>query len=302
MKKYSFKNLVIITAVMAGLLMGVSGCTASASNQEGFAIYLTKNNIPPAQMPAQSHVEIADQPFIGINDIVTYNEQTCEMKLTAEAFKRITELQVPVEGKSFMVCVDKAPIYFGAFWTPISSISFDGVTIWKPYSNIVKEPYIVTLELGYPDESFYGGKDPRNNADIIKSLEKAGKLVRKLTIDDITVLPDSMKGYELYSWREVAQWHFTLITGTNRNKTVEEITTGDNFVSETGWERIHVTGLEAIKTVIGKLPQKASVFWLGQPRAEPTPGVNFDLPDAAAMDAIRERAKAQGVELSVVSP
>jgi len=35
-------------------------------------------------------------------------------------------------------------------------------------------------------------------------------------------LPSSMKGYELYSWQEEGQWHFTLVTGTNRNKTLSE--------------------------------------------------------------------------------
>jgi hypothetical protein len=30
-----------------------------------------------------------------------------------------------------------------------------------------------------------------------------------------TMLPHSMKGYELYSWQADEQWHFTLITGTN---------------------------------------------------------------------------------------
>jgi len=54
-------------------------------------------------------------------------------------------------------------------------------------------------------------------------------------------LPRSMKGYELYSWQEQGQWHFTLITGTNRNKQLEEIISDGNTVSEDGWVKIHVT-------------------------------------------------------------
>ena len=122
---------------------------------EGFTIYLTKEDVPPAQMPVLSHVDLADTPIIGTNDIISYNAQTHELKLMTEAFERISQLDVPVSGRSFTVCVDKKPVYFGAFWTPISSISFDGVTIWKPLG--VHEPYIVTLELGYPSSSFYGG-------------------------------------------------------------------------------------------------------------------------------------------------
>jgi hypothetical protein len=161
--------------VMALTLIMSSGC--DTTNNEGFAIYLTKHDIPPSQMEALSHVDIADQPIISMEDIITYNAQTHGLSLTTNAFERISELIVPVSGKSFIVCVDKAPIYWGAFWTPISSISFDGVTIWKPLDS--QETKILTLELGYPTPSFYSGEDPRSNTDVIKSLDKAGKLINK---------------------------------------------------------------------------------------------------------------------------
>jgi hypothetical protein len=147
---------------------------ASETMREGFAIYLTKGDIPPAQMEALSHVDIADQPIIMMDDIVVYNTKTHEITLTANAFARISSLEVPVRGKSFMVCVDKKPIYWGAFWTPISSMSFDGVTIWKPLSS--QNTSVIKLELGYPSPSFYRGEDPRSNAEVMKSLEQAGKL------------------------------------------------------------------------------------------------------------------------------
>jgi hypothetical protein len=165
-----------LAAVVICLLIWGAGCAAAKS--EGFAIYLTKDDIPPAQIAAQSHVNIAESPVISMMDIISYNAQTHELKLTADAFERITSLEVPVRGRSFMVCVDKRPIYGGAFWTPISSISFDGVTIWKPYH--AKGPQVVTLELGYPSSSFYGGDDPRNNAEVMKSLEGVGKLINKV--------------------------------------------------------------------------------------------------------------------------
>ena len=34
---------------------------------------------------------------------------------------------------------------------------------------------------------------------------------------------DSMKGYELYSWKNGDEWNFSLLIGTNREKTIEEI-------------------------------------------------------------------------------
>ena len=153
----------------------LGGC--STAKGEGFAIYLTRDDISPARMEALSHVDIADQPIIAISDVITYNGQTHEIKLTDEAFERIANLEVPVRGRSFLVCVDKGPIYWGAFWTPISSMSFDSVTIWKPLSS--QELKVITLDIGYPSSSFYRGEDPRNNAEVMKSLEQAGKLINK---------------------------------------------------------------------------------------------------------------------------
>lgn len=224
---------------------------------EGFAIYLTRDNIPPEKMEVLSHVEIADEPIISIQDIITYNAQTHEMKLTDQAFERITHLEVPVRGKSFLVCVDREPIYWGAFWNPISSMSFAGVTIWNPLGS--QELKVITLELGYPSSSFYNGADPRNNPAILQSLEQSGKLINRLSITSIDKLPRSMKGYELYSWLQDSQWHFTLITGTNRTKTMEEITSAEDYISEAGWVNVHVVGVDAIKEVLSRLPQNESV-------------------------------------------
>jgi hypothetical protein len=286
--------------IMVSTILFLSGCVTTKG--EGFAVYLTKGDIPPAQMPALSHVDIAEQPIISIEDIITYNAQTHELKLTTSAFEGISQLEVPVEGKSFVICVDRKPIYWGAFWTPISSISFDGVTIWTPLS--LEEPHNITLELGYPSSSFYGGEDPRNNADIMRALEQAGKLITKLSIAAVDELPHSMKGYELYSWSDDSQWHFTLITGTDRNKTLEEIISNEDIISEAGWVQIHVIGADAIKYVLSKLPQNEEIFWLARPRSEKTPpgSINFMLPTQPTIDTIKEYAGGCGLDLLIVQP
>jgi len=291
----------VIFLFMVTFLVGTSVFTAGCSIKkgEGFAIYLTEDDVLPAQMRVLSHVNLAAEPFIALKDVISYNQQTHELKLTPEAYEKIVELDVPVRGKSFLVCVDRAIIYFGAFWTPVSSISFDGVTIWKPFSKDDKE--IVTLELGYPAESFYGGKDPRNDEKILASFREAGKLIDRLNVEDIKALPASMKGYELYSWTEGNDWWFTLITGTNRNKTVEEITAGDNYISETGWNKITVAGVDAIETILDKLPDNESVSWLDEGRmgvsASPT---NLTLPDETIVHRIEEFAREHNIDLNTV--
>jgi hypothetical protein len=288
-----------LTLVLVSLLLLAGGC--SAAKGEGFAIYLTGEDIPPDRMEVLSHVDIAGQPVISLEDVITYNAQTHELRLTKSAFERIARLEVPVRGKSFLVCVDKGPVYWGAFWTPISSISFDGVTIWKPLTS--QEPEVITLELGYPSASFYGGEDPRNNAAVMQSLEQAGKLVNKLSITEVAALPNSMKGYELYSWPAGSQWHFTLITGTNRNKTLAEITTGDDMISEAGWVKVHAVGVEAINAVLSKLPRNEFVTWLAGMREETVnPDIKLQLPPGQIIDAVKEQAGRSGLEFTVTTP
>ena len=141
---------------------------------EGFAIYLTRFDIPPSRMEMQSHVELADKPVISRDDILSYNWDTHVISLTAEAYQKLEAMKIPVNGVSFLVCVDKKPLYWGAFWTPVSSLSFDGITITLP--SMFPGENIVKLEPGYPGPAFYSGKDPRDNPSILEALEKAGKL------------------------------------------------------------------------------------------------------------------------------
>jgi hypothetical protein len=156
------------------LLVGV-GCSSKEATD--FSIYPLKNDTPVSKITSLDGLEPADQPVIGMKDIVSYNKETHEMEITPEAFKRITELRVPVQGKAFAACLDGRPVYWGAFWTPVSSISFNGIMIMKPLmTSTPVSSYIIQIEPGYPSAQFFKGSDPRNNADILAVLEKAGKL------------------------------------------------------------------------------------------------------------------------------
>jgi hypothetical protein len=285
---------VIIAVVLISFLSG----SCASDKPEGFAIYLTRDNIPPSQMEALSHVEIASSPVIAEDDIIYYNSQTHELKLTPAAFQRISALEVPTSGKSFVVCVDKGPVYWGAFWVTYSSQSFDGITIWKPLGDEI--PEIVTIGLGYPASSFYEGDDPRDNEDILDALSQSGKLTDGLSLDDIDRLPSSMKGYELYSWEEAGQWNFTLITGTNRNKYLEEIISAEDIISEVGWIKIHVAGVDAIKTVLAKLPQNEYIFWsAGLMASVGNNDIIMEYPPQSTVNEIEEYATALGLVFTV---
>lgn len=290
--------ILVLGILVSSICITSEGATSEGEGfGEGFAIYLTKQDIPPAQMEALSHVAIAERPIITISDIITYDAQEHKLKLTASAFERISQLDVPTRGKSFIVCVDKRPIYWGAFWVLWSSLSFDGVTIWKPLS--LEEPHVIRLELGYPSSVLYIGEDPRSNPVVIESLEQAGKLINKLSITSIEKLPRSFKGYELYSWEEEGQWHFTLITGTNRIKTIEEITSKGDFISETGWVKIQVVGADAIKDVLSRLLEGESVFWCDELHIGQSTETDLQLSPEQIADAIEEYAKQCGLDFVV---
>ena len=173
------KNKLFFILIAAVLLVPLFlGCTPQADN-DGFAIYLTKDNIPTSQMEALSHVDLADQPIISLNDIVEYNWATHEIELTPDAYQRLDAMHFPTNGTSFLVCVDRQPVYWGAFWPSYSSQSFNGVTIiTSPFFHESEgAPNTIQISLGYPGSSFHQGVDPRSNQQIMDSLVKAGKLV-----------------------------------------------------------------------------------------------------------------------------
>lgn len=76
-------------------------------------------------------------------------------------------------------------------------------------------------------------------------------------------LPQSMKGYELYSWQSGDTWNFTLITGTNRNKNFEELMSPNSEVTEAGLIKITVSGVDQIKKIINLLPANTDILWVG---------------------------------------
>jgi len=121
----------------------------------------------------------------------------------------------------------------------------------------------------------------------------------------ISPLPHGAKGYELYSWRLAGQrqWTYVLVTGTNRLKTMEEVTSLEDVATETGWVRITVQGLEELKALLRRLPQGESVTWIdATDLVEGGSGAGqLGLPDAEAIREVQDYCQRIGVELSVAA-
>ncbi len=78
------------------------------------------------------------------------------------------------------------------------------------------------------------------------------------------------KGVELYSWRDNQVWKFSLLVGTNRNKTEPEIMA----------KSVAVTGLEPLKARLATLAIGEYVSWSNpnrKPFASPSADVIADL-------------------------
>jgi predicted small secreted protein len=100
---------------------------------------------------------------------------------------------------------------------------------------------------------------------------------------DSTRLGDSMKGYELYSWQDGEVWYFSLVVGTNRLKTPDEISSSE----------VRLEGLEALERELDKLPGGERVFWSAQ-RVQ-----NTTLPPDEIIGAVRAYCRGRGILLVI---
>ena len=168
--------LLLMPLLLFALIFGAVSCQRQAA--EDFGIYLLVEDRPATQLAESdlNTIELQEQPVIGINDIVSYDRNSHGMQLSEAAYRRVQELfplPVRMDGIPFVVRVGDEPIYAGAFWTPLSSLSYDGVIILQPFGDEEKK---IGLALGYPGRLAFTGEYPRGDTRIIEALGKAGKL------------------------------------------------------------------------------------------------------------------------------
>ncbi len=112
-------------------------------------------------------------------------------------------------------------------------------------------------------------------------------------------LPHSMKGYELVSWKNDGEWNFTLVTGTNRQKTFEELISGDNYFTGDGYVKLTVGGAERISEILELIPAGETVNWGGINLNGQVPSgtIYFSYPPQDIIDTLQSIAKDKGFEL-----
>jgi hypothetical protein len=78
-----------------------------------------------------------------------------------------------VHGAPFVIVVNKEPVYVGAFWTNISSISASVPVVLYDHTRKSKR---FRIDRAYPSAKFAVGEDPRSSAKIRDVLNKLGLL------------------------------------------------------------------------------------------------------------------------------
>lgn len=112
-------------------------------------------------------------------------------------------------------------------------------------------------------------------------------------------LPHLLKGYELVSWKSDQEWNFTLISGTNRQKTFEELISPESFITEEGYVKITVTSVEDIMRVLERVPAGESIAWSGMSLTGQVPSgtIYFSYPPQEIMDELFMLANERGFDL-----
>lgn len=96
-----------------------------------------------------------------------------------------------------------------------------------------------------------------------------------------TPFPESMKGYELYSWQEGNQWNFSLLVGTNREKTLDEIKAADTALH----------GVDALTSALEQMPTGQFITWSSRER--------LSFPPDEVVEQVKQSCEDKGLILNL---
>lgn len=145
-----------------------------------FAIYLLADgsmNGRDAARVALASLKLQGNPLITEDDIVEYRWQTHSLVLKPGAEKRFPS--PGVWGIPFVLVADGKSQYLGAFWTHVSSASFEHPVIATPRFGPKGEPGTAeyTIDRAYPGATAEMKDDPRENETVRTVLQSLGKLM-----------------------------------------------------------------------------------------------------------------------------
>lgn len=101
----------------------------------------------------------------------------------------------------------------------------------------------------------------------------------------------SMKGWELYSLPQGDDWTYSILMGTNRGKSFEEVASNT----------IKVMGKDSLKMLLAKFPANENLLWRGKGVLPTATGdfYNLTLPDDNIVNEIKDFCAQKGFVLNI---
>ena len=111
--------------------------------------------------------------------------------------------------------------------------------------------------------------------------------------------PLAFKGYELLTWQKDGEWVFTLLAGTNRQKSFDEILNAENTFTATEIIKVSVIGADSFKELVNHLPKGEWITWGGMVlQGEVTSGtLYFTYPPDEIVAELIKYCKDRGITL-----
>ena len=129
------------------------------------------------------------------------------------------------------------------------------------------------------------GRTPESEADAPNTIETVSETgTQSATFNPLVPKSgaEALKGYELYSWQEEGQWHYSVLIGTNREKTLAEIQAPE----------ARLKGVEELQSLLESVPAGQFVTWLLR--------ASLVFPPEEMVTQVQEICKRQGLELGIV--
>ncbi len=164
----------VLTLLLLGLVL-LSGCSRRKAPDFAVFLVLTESTAEDLLAVPLKDLPLDDTPLLRMEDVVSYHPETYTLTLTEEAVSRISRRNVPVGGLPFVLVAQGERIYTGAFWTPISSLSYSGTA---GMLSLDEDVTVLRFDLGYPaSPELFKGVDLRNDARILEAFSEAEKLI-----------------------------------------------------------------------------------------------------------------------------
>ena len=115
--------------------------------------------------------------------------------------------------------------------------------------------------------------------------------VNKLALDTL-FFEHAMKGWELYSWPNGNDWNYSILAGTNRTKSYNEVIKN----------RIVVTGIDSLKLLLDRFAEGEDILWIGEgwlERCWSSDHGDLSLPDIITISEVQAYCAMKNLTLNI---